>query len=479
MKLIKKQHFAAIIWIALLGVLFAGCKPPLKYSGIKTLEYVVATEADLIHLDEYPDLKKLDLSGSTLDHVVLGDWIAIHPWIDITYTIPIGDQLVSCEAAELTVSKGQSTYEELLQNLKYLPALKKLHLENTSLTAEQVAAIEDAYQDLEISFTMELAGDSLDGRATSADLSHLTAGDTETAARQLAEFPNLTDVYLSDADGASGLTPADVETLLQAVPHIQYHYTFELFGKTVSSTDTTLEFTDTDIGNHGVDILRQALDIMPGCTYLKLDNCGIDNDILAGLKQEYPGLVVAWRVDFGGQKLMTDIEALKIEEEITDADTGVLDYFTSLKYLIVDNGSLTDFSFLESMPLLEAATLSKTQLSTLGPLSGCTQLQWLEIADCELLTDLSVAKNFTGLRYLNISNTEITDLSSLKELPLEYLMCLNSSVPAEQRSAAIADHPKALVRFGTGYNYGYGWRYRDYNKNPTDYYEKLCTIFDL
>lgn len=479
MKLVGKQHFAAIILTSLLGVLLAGCKPTPKYSGIESLEYVVETEADLIHLDEYPDLKRLDLSGSTLDHVVLGDWIAIHPWIDITYTIPIGDQLVSCEAVELTVPKDQSGCEELLQNLKYLPALKKLHLENTSLTAEQVAAIEDAYRDLEVSFTMELAGDSLDGRITSVDLSRLTAGDAETAARQLAGFPNLTDVYLSDADGASGLTPADVETLLQATPHIQYHYTFELFGKTVSTTDTALEFTDTDIGNHGVDILRQALDIMPGCTYLKLDNCGIDNDILAGLKQEYPGLVTAWRVDFGGQKLMTDIEALRIEEEITDADTGVLDYFTSLKYLIVDNGSLTDFSFLESMPLLEAVTLSKTKLSTLEPLSGCTQLQWLEIADCELLTDLSVAKNFTRLRYLNISNTGITDLSSLRELPLEYLMCLNSEMPTEQRLAAKSDHPNALVRFGSGYNYGYGWWYRDYNKNPTDYYEKLCKIFGL
>lgn len=473
MKLIKKQHLAVAIILSLLVLMFTGCKPTFKYSGIEELSYVVQTEEDLAHLDEYPDVKKLNLSGSTLDQAQLGEWIAIHPWIEIIYTIPIGDQLVSCEATELTVPEGQSGYDELLQNLKYLPALEVLSLENTALTAEQITALEKEYRDLDIRYTMTLAGESVDGRVTSLDLSRLTSADVGAAAQQLPGFAALTDVTLT----GSGLTPADVAQLVAAAPGINFQYSFELFGKTVSTTDTALEYQDTDIGNSGIDALRQALDIMPGCTYVKLENCGVDSDTLAELKQEYPNIVIAWRVPFGSRSLLTDMEALQIGADITDADTQVLQHFTQMKYLEVNNPKLTDFSFLASMPNLEAATLSKTLIDDLSPLSGCTKLEWLEIAECKLLDDLSVVKNLTSLRYLNISKTGITDLTPLKGLPLEYLMCLNSKVSTEQRMAVEADHPNALVRFGGGYNYGYGWWYMDYNKNPTEYYKKLCKIF--
>ena len=57
MKLIKKQHIAAWIVAALMITVFTGCQPKYKYSGISELSYIVETEQDLVHLDEYRDLK--------------------------------------------------------------------------------------------------------------------------------------------------------------------------------------------------------------------------------------------------------------------------------------------------------------------------------------------------------------------------------------------------------------------------------------
>lgn len=480
MKQKTNQRFAAIILSLLLLLALSGCKPTLKNSGIEELTCVVETEGDLLRLDEYPDLKKLDLSGSTLDHVRLGEWIAIHPWIDITYTIPVGDQFVSCEATSLTVPKLQSSYEELLQNLKYLPALTEVHLEDTTLTVAQITDLRDTYRDLDITYTASLAGDVVSGDITAADLSQLTSADVEEVSCQLAKFPALAEVSLSDAQGRSNLAPADVAKLIQTAPEIRFLYSFDLFGKTVSSTDTALEYKDTEIGNSGVELLRQTLDIMPGCTRLTLDGCGIDSEVLAQLKLDYPNTTVGWRVDFAGKSLMTDTEALRIGKNVTDADTTVLQHFTEVKHLLVDNTKLTDFRFLAAMPQLESATMSKTQLTDLKVFSGCTELLWLEVAECRQLAELSGIENLSKLKYLNISGCfEIQDLSPLRNLPLENLMCLNSKVPPEERTAVTVDHPNALIRFGAGYNFGYGWYYADYSKTPTNYYEKLRKIFDL
>lgn len=477
MKLTKKQLIRLIVCTAVLALLFTGCTGVYKYGGIEELSFVVETEQDLAHLDEYPDLKQLDLSGSTLDHAVVGEWIAIHPWIEITYTIPIGDQYVSCEATELTIPEGQSSYDELMQNLEYLPQLTSLTLHNTSLTADQITAISEEYKNLHITYTVKLLEDSVDGRIESLDLSHLTAADVETAAQQLSMFAYATDAELMDPSGNSNLTPADVKLLMQARPDIRFHYSFDLFGKTVTTADTALEYMDTPIGDSGEAQLREALDIMPACSYVKLDNCGFSDEILMNLKQSYPDTVVAWRVSFGEQSLLTDIEALRISRGLTDEEVSILNHFTEVKYLHVDPGFLTDYSFVSSMPQLEAAVLSKNPIADLTPFASCSKLQWLELAECKQVEDLSALKDLPDLKYLNISATSVTDLSVLDELPLVYLMCLNSKVPTEQRSAAQTAHPDALVRFGTGYNYGYGWRYSDYNRTPSEYYKQLCSIF--
>lgn len=478
MKLTKKQHFAVWLLAALMITVFTGCQPKYKYSGIEELSYIVETEKDLVHLDEYPDLKRLDLSGSTLDHVRLGDWIAIHPWIDITYSIPVGGREYRSDTAEISLSNTEANYEELMQSLKYLPELCRLTLHNPAMTPQQIAALEKKYEDVEVSYTADLLGQTLDGRIETLDLSHISGEDVPALIGQLNMFAYLTEVELTDESGRSSLSPDQAKLLMEARPDISFHYVFDLFGKKISTTAEKLEYVNVPIGNDGVEQLRQALNILPDCSYLKLDSCGIDSEILAKLRQEFPGVNIVWRVYAGEESLLTDVQVLKFGHELKDDNCADLAYCTQVKHLYIDSGNLTDFSFIASMPLLESATLSRTYLSDLSSLAGCSNLVWLEIAECSRLKDLSPLKDLPNLKYLNVSKTGVEDLSVLKELPLTNLMCLNSKVPQDQRDAAQADHPDALVRFGTGYDYGYGWRFEDYNRTPCEYYKMLDDIFD-
>lgn len=475
----RSIHRRAVVFLlAALVLILVGCKPTLKYSGIEQLHYSVQTQADLEHLDEYPDLKALDLSGSTLDPTTLSAWVAIHPWIDIHYTIAVGNQDVPNDAVELTLSDEPVTFDELMDILSFFPDLTSLTMHNPSLTTDELAALEKQYHNLSIRYTCDLLGQTWDGQVESMDLSGMRSADVSTVCQKLAMFPALTDVELMDNNGNCALTPEDVQLLMQDNPQVRFHYVFTLFGQTVSTADETLTYTDCTIGDAGVSQLRQALQILPACTELKLDNCGIGNDTLMQLQQDYPDIKIVWRVNVDGQNVYTDIEALTLSKSFTNQDIDSLRCLRNLKYLRVRATGLTDYSFVSDMPQLEALLASKTHLTDLTPLAGCTNLQWLELADCEELRDLSPLKDLPNLKYLNISNTAVTDLSVLDHLPLVRLMCLNSSVPADQRTAAEAAHPNALVRFGTGYNYGYGWYYSDYQRTPSEYYEMLCKAFE-
>lgn len=477
MNLTQKHLFKAVLLLSVLALLFTGCKFTYKYSGIEQLHIAVSSEEELSQLDEYPDLTQLDLTGSTLDYDIIGEWAAIHPWIDILHTVPMGDQTVLSNVTELALENDSCSFEELMKNLDYLPELTSLSLHNTSLTTEQIAALIDEYDDVEVTYTADLLGQTLDGNSQQLDLSALTSADVQTAARQLQMFSALTDVELMDAQGESRLTLEDVKLLMEANPGVTFHYTFDLFGKTVSAADTSIEFTDVSIGNSGVEQLRQALEIMSRCTYLKLDNCGIDNEIMAELQEDFSDMEVVWRVFIGNQSLMTDAETLYITYAINDENSDVLRYCPGIKYVDISRSGVTDLSFTAYMPELEALVLTSTRISDLSPLAGCTKLEWLELVGCSQVTDLSPLRDLPNLKYLNVSGTGVSDLSALENLPLQSLMCLNNRISADMKTTTEESHPDCLVRFGTGVATGYGWRYSDYSFTKSEYYEKLCKIF--
>jgi Leucine Rich repeats (2 copies) len=65
--------------------------------------------------------------------------------------------------------------------------------------------------------------------------------------------------------------------------------------------------------------------------------------------------------------------------------------------------------------------LSRTQVSDLSSLSSLTQLQYLNLSGTQI-SDLSSLSSLTQLQYLNLSGTQISDLSSLSSLTqLQYL----------------------------------------------------------
>lgn len=478
----NRKLFRVILCLFVMTLLFTGCaqedtgEPTIPKWGFqrKRLETltIAATAEDFPLLEECVNLQYLDLTGSTCYNEILA-YAQAHPQVELHYSAPLGNLMLDNTETHASLGSDAFRLETLMQQLPYLPGLTTLELPKTTLTAQELSALQTARPGLEIRYSLEIGGREYLPTDTSADLSGADAALEETSA-MLELLPGLTEATLPDT-----LSMADVKELMTRFPEIRFLYTFELFGKTLTTQDQRVEYLDNIIGNQGEDQIRAALDIMPECTYFKLENCGFSNEVLGGIQADYPDTKIVWRVSFGGQySLLTDEETLRTVYGVENSHNDVLKYCTSLKYIDMGhNPTLTDISFIQYMPDLEIVILSGASMTDLDPFANCKKLEWLELANCYALEDISALKTCESLRFLNIAFSKVTDLTPIQDLPLERFLYLNPRVDKETQTAFEESHPNCWVRFTGSDPYSLGWRYDDVGVTRFSYYQKIRDIF--
>ena len=436
---------------------------------------VAAVEEDFELLEECINLQYLDLTGSTCYDLIL-EYTKNHPNVEVVYTAPLGNLTLSNSETQVALEPETYDFSTLKNQLTYLPRLKELSLPKTSLTAEDLSALRDAFPNLNISYSIVLMGTEYLPDVTSADFSAASSGDLANMIDKLPLLPELTEATLPES-----LTMEEVKQLIEQFSDITFHYTFELFGQTLSTETERAEYTDVKIGHNGENEIRAALDIMPKCTYLRLEDCGLDNETLASIQADYPNTKIAWRVSFGGQySLMTDETTLRTVYGVENKHNEILKYCTSLKYIDMGhNTTLTDISFASYMPDLEILILSGSSVKNVDALANCKKLIFLEMANCYALEDISALKNCESLRFLNIGFSNVTDLTPIQDLPLERFVYLGPKVDKETQTAFEESHPDCWVRFSGQNPLSLGWKYDDIGITYSEYYKFIREVFNL
>ena len=436
---------------------------------------VVMDAGELYTLDYYPNLKTVDLSGSTCYSAIL-DFAEKRPHLDVTYSVSVGATDISNKVTDVSLKCGLLDYDKLLQNLQYLPNLATVTLTDMNLTSEQLNTLRQTYPDVTLDYTVELFGSAIGQDATQLDLSAMTSAEVEEACRKLALMNNLTDVTLS-----SSLSFTDVDTLQAAVPHIRFHYSFHLLGKTVSTGDEEIIYKNLNFGDSEEAEIREALKILDHTARFVLDNCGFSNETLAKLREDFrDGPKVIWRVYFGTNgryNTLTDDDTIRAVYNVTDDTCGPMKYLEDVKYMdLGHNEYLTDFSFVGYMPELEVLIGSGSAVKDLSGIENCKKLTWLELASCHKLEDITPLAGCDGLKYLNISYTKVKSLEPLDGLKLERFVYLSPKASTKEQNTFTTIHPKAeciTVFYGYSQPYGYGWRYDDNGKTMFWYYKDV------
>lgn len=437
-------------------------------------EVTMIVTADTIGtLEDYPALEKADLTGSTC-YAEIQDYISRHPEVEVIYSVILGKTAVAPNVPTLRLTEGSYDYDTLLSVLPYLDRLTSLSLPATALAPEQLDALRPLVP--ELIYTVTAGEQQIYSDTKSLDLSPENAADFLPI---LAYLPELESIrFTSD-------TPKETVKAFRAATDAPIQYTFDLFGKTVSTDDERIEFVNQPIGNEGEQAIRNALELLD-CKYLLLDDCGLDYEVLASIRDDFPETEVVWRVHVWKRSWLTDTEVLRAVYHVDDTNSFPLRYLTKVKYIDMGhNTEMVDISFCAFMPDLEIAILSGAPIVDLTPLSNCKKLEFLELAWCGLLKDITPLAQCDSLKYLNLGHTAVKDLTPLAGLNMEMLSFVNSGnkvgftesdwqkIQAMLPDCWITYQP---LKDGDATPYSTGWRYTK-EGGFTPIYRKIRDIF--
>ena len=325
--------------------------------------------------------------------------------------------------------------------------------------------------------TVTILGKEYDRNVSFLDLSTCTPKDVAELSDILRDMPELEKVNLMDEEDSSSLSLNEVQLLIDAAPDVKFIYRFDLFGQRLSLSDTVIRYKNAEIGNDGEESIRQALSVLRKCSYFVLDDCGIDDEIMAGIREDFPETKVVWRVHVGNKSALTDDPIIRMTHGIEDSMTGPLKYCTEAVYMDLGHDSgISDISFTANMPALECLILSGSTVTDLSPLKNCTALTWLELTDCGKVNDISDIKDIASIKYLNISYTGVRDISPVMDMELDRLCCIGNYIPRDVQDEYTEAHPDCMTAFN-GNPWGYAWRYDDYGYHYFSYYARMCEVF--
>lgn len=443
---------------------------------------VVLAEGETARLDEFTDLRSVDLSGSTCYEEIMR-WAEKHPAVTVRYTVPLPDGSVldnSAQAVDLSGFDSESV-SQAAALLGYLPKLTEIDLGLASternIGSDTIAVLQESCPSAKLKCSASLAGQTVDLYAESLSLGGMSRDEVAAAAAFLPCMPELSSVDLG-YEGDGGLAWEDIGMLQSACPEISFSYAFSRFGKDLNISNETLDFNHITMDDQGAAV-REILPYMKNCTYLDMDFCNVSNEAMESIRNDFPNIKVVWRIWFGTDySVRTDVIKILASKPsvggvVDDAQASVLRYCTDLKYLdLGHNEAITDLSFVYGMPNLEVLVIAMNPLSDITPLASCPHLEYIELNSTNV-SDLSPLSGLTELRHLNLGNcknvSDITPLYGLTELERLWIGCVDP-VPAEQVATMQECAPNCRIDTTTLDPTQGGWRYADLNDWGWDLY---------
>lgn len=486
------------------------------------------TAEEIADLDRYVNLQSVDLTNSTAYEEIIA-YMSRRPDVKVKYFVPLGAQAVEGNTETLRLDSSKYAVGDLTDNLKYLPKLRSLYLENMTMPVETYNALQAQYPLIQMGYSVKLCGESVDWAVTELNLSRLQPGEIEEAVRAVSMLTMVETIELMDGD-VSELSPADVVKIMDAAPKAGVHYTFDLFGKTVSTDAEEIIIENVKLSDADEETLRDALKVLKNCKRFVLDMnryYRISHETMAKLREEFRDQTkVVWRIWFATYgSCLTDRDILRFVYHLSDSNCSALQYCEDVEYIdFGHNEFLTDISWVSNMKKLKAIIISGSSIKSLEPFAECESLEFLEAAYCGYIDDVAPLAGLPNLKYLNVSYTKVADMSPLDDMELAVVVAVRAklsqaekdrlidlTLPPEERKGAqkpeettptepaqetkpteqtetpettesteSPEEPKpaknTLFRF-TGNEYGYPWRYEKDGHTKTAIYEKLCEVF--
>ena len=422
--------------------------------SVTTAAEVLAALADL------PKVSTVDVRQSGLGNEEVTALRQAKPDLTCLYAVTVQGIRDDVDTKVLELNADSiSDWDALVKEIALLPDLESIVV-NGALTTEQATYLLEGAGSIPVTYSVAFRGRTISNGDTEVDLSDLPASEISAIRSVLSVLPNIRKVNLDPQSGVSSWTLEEADQIQSLREGLLVNYTTKAFGVSFSLADEVVSFNKKNL-KRKVEELKLLLPYMRNVKRLDLENCSIDNETMAALRDEFPQPKLVWRVKVGAYTVRTDAWMIKFSSDsrkLSDKDTANLKYCREIRYLDLGHNSIHHMEFVSNMPDLEVCIMYDP-ISSLKGIETCSKLEYFECFSCGL-KDLSPLSSCKELKHLNVCYNHIKDITPLYELTkLERLwISRNEGIPKEQLQKFKELMPDCVVNTTVHNPTGDGWR---------------------
>ena len=426
---------------------------------------VQTTEAVAAALEALPGVQTVDLRTSGLDNEATAALREAKPEVSFLYDVTIQGNKLDADTKTLELrADAISDWDALAREIGYLPELQSIAVGGV-VTPEQAAYLLEGAGGIPVSYALSFQGHAIGSEDEEVDFSDLPSSELGAIKAVLTVLPKVKKVNLDPRSGSSKWTLDEADQLQQLREGLLVNYTTKQFGVTFSLADEVVSFNKKNL-KRKVEELRELLPYLKNVKRVDMENCGIDNETMAALRDEFPQPKLVWRVTVGKYSVRTDAWMIKFSagepRALYDKDCQNLKYCREIKYLDLGHNKIRHMDgFVPYMPDLEVCIMYNP-MANINGIEQCPKLEFFECFSCNL-HDLSPLAACKELKHLNVCFNAITDITPLYGLTkLERLwISRNDGIPEEQFEKFQELVPNCVVNRTVHNPTGDGWRYFD------------------
>lgn len=239
--------------------------------------------------------------------------------------------------------------------------------------------------------------------------------------------------------------------------------------KEINSYDYVANISGIQIND--LEGFKEQIRQLPNLLYIDMCDCGLTNEQMEELMEEFPDIKFVWRVHMGTWSLRTDalafstLHAYVDDVRLTNEQAQVLKYCHDLVSLDLGHNDVYDISFIKEMPnmhiLIMVDNFNRDQggrFNDLSVLQYTPNMMYLEFF-VSYVSDLSFLQYTKEMVDLNISYSSVKDSTYLYDLPkIERLYMESTAIPYSEFENLQKTYPDCyMVYYGSG-SVDQGWR---------------------
>lgn len=153
------------------------------------------TREDLERLQYLPQVTKIH-ARQCREYALLEELEAQRPDCQVDFDIRLGEETLERNTESLSVQSDTVDAQQLRKALPYLHSLTAVELENPTIPAGELYALQEEYPEIVFTWTKEFMGKTYGTDVTELDFSNTELGDLRAVEDTMAYFPNLQKLIL-------------------------------------------------------------------------------------------------------------------------------------------------------------------------------------------------------------------------------------------------------------------------------------------